>query len=278
MNFSTPLAHWVHDLDPILVQFTETIAIRWYGLAYVAGFLVALGLLIIYERRGRSSLNRAERENLFIALVIGVMAGGRFGYVLLYDTQRFLGDPLVLFRVWEGGMASHGGFIGVALALAWFCRRYDWSYRALGDIVVTLVPAGLFFGRIANFINGELWGKVSDVPWAVVFPQSLPGYPVESIPARHPSQLYAAFLEGLVLFLFIQWRFWRSANLTRYPGQIAGEFLVAYAGLRIIGEVFREPDASLIMGMSRGTFYSVLVALIGLAVILWARSARQPSN
>ncbi len=273
MTFLAPLAHWVHDLDPVLIQFTDAIAIRWYGLAYVAGFLTALGLLVQYERQGRSSLNRAERESLFIALVIGVMAGGRLGYVLLYDTERFLSDPLVLFRVWEGGMASHGGFIGVALALAWFCHRTGWSYRALGDIVVTLAPAGLFFGRIANFINGELWGKVSDVPWAVVFPQSLPGYPVESIPARHPSQLYAAALEGLVLFAFIQWRFWRSGNLTRFPGQIAGEFLVAYSALRIVGEVFRAPDASLILGLSRGTFYSLLVAAIGIAVIVWSRSS-----
>lgn len=270
------LSHWVHDLDPVLIQFTDAIAIRWYGLAYIAGFLAALGLLALYGRNGRSSLNRSERESLFIALIIGVMAGGRVGYVLLYDTQRFLSDPLVLLRVWEGGMASHGGFIGVALALAWFCRRYHWSYRRLGDIVVTLVPAGLFFGRIANFINGELWGKVSDVPWAVIFPQSLPGYPVESIPARHPSQLYAAVLEGLVLFVFIQLRFWFSSAVKRYPGQIAGEFFVAYAALRILGEVFREPDASLILGLSRGTFYSILVALIGVAVIVWARNADHP--
>jgi phosphatidylglycerol:prolipoprotein diacylglycerol transferase len=264
-------AHWVHNLDPVIFQITETIALRWYGLAYIAGFASAYGLLVLYSKKGRIVLEADAREFLFMAVIIGVLVGGRLGYVLLYDTGRLLTDPLSFFRVWEGGMASHGGFIGVAIALAVFCARYQYSFWKIADIAVVITPPGLFFGRIANFINGELWGKISDVPWAVVFPQSEPrGYPLEMIAARHPSQLYAALLEGLILFVFIQWRFWRSAAVYN-PGKTGGEFLMAYGVLRIIGEIFREPDASLILGMSRGTFYSLLLMAAGIGVIIYLR-------
>lgn len=265
-------AHWVHNLDPVIFSISETIALRWYGLAYLAGFAAAYGLLVWYPSKGRIALDAQQREFLFIAVIIGVLAGGRIGYVFLYDTQRLLADPLSIFRVWEGGMASHGGFLGVAVALAVFCARFNYSFWKISDIAVTLTPPGLFFGRIANFINGELWGKVSDVPWAVIFPQSQPrGYPVEMIAARHPSQLYAALLEGLILFAFIQWRFWRPSAV-KNPGKTAAEFLIGYGILRIIGEVFREPDASLILGLSRGTFYSLLLIAAGAGALIYLKS------
>jgi phosphatidylglycerol:prolipoprotein diacylglycerol transferase len=209
-------------------------------------------------------------------LILGTLVGGRLGFMLLYDLGDFLRAPWSFFEVWHGGMASHGGFAGVVLAALFFARRNSIPFPRLADILVPLTPPGLMLGRIANFINGELWGKVSQVPWAVIFPASAqPGTPVHLIQPRHPSQLYEAFLEGFVLLLFSQLRFWRSDIVQRQPGRLSGEFLVAYALLRILGELFREPDAALILGVSRGIFYSVLMGLVGLYV-LW-RTAWRPA-
>jgi phosphatidylglycerol:prolipoprotein diacylglycerol transferase len=202
------------------------------------------------------------------------MLGGRIGYFLLYSPASFLREPLAVLRIWDGGMSSHGGFIGVCLALIWLVRKHKLEWRSTADILVTLAPPGLFLGRIANFINGELWGKVAYVPWAVIFPKSAPdGTPVTEILPRHPSQLYEALLEGLFLTIYTQLRFWRSPVTREKPGQLAGEFLILYAGVRTVGEVFREPDASLVFGLSRGTFYSSFLAIGGL--ILFATSRRK---
>lgn len=171
-------------------------------------------------------------------------------------------------------MASHGGFIGVAIAVAVFARRTHIPFLHLGDLIVTTAPFGLMLGRIANFINGELWGKVSSVSWAIIFPDSAPpGTPLMDIPPRHPSQLYEAFLEGALLLAYFQWRFWSSDTVRRRPGNLTGEFLIAYAVVRMIGEVFREPDADLILGLSRGTFYSIFLIIVGIALLL---TRRQP--
>ncbi len=260
--------HWVHDLDPFLIQFSDNFGIRYYGLAYVLAFVTALWLLAFYRRKGRSSLTPDQESNLFTALILGVMIGGRLGYMFLYNLPEFLANPLVFIRVWEGGMASHGGFAGVFIAALWFCRREKIRLFQLGDVLCTLAPPGLMLGRIANFINGELWGKPSDVPWAVIFPQcALQGAPV--VP-RHPSQLYEAALEGLLLIVFTQWRFWKT-SATRHEGRLTGEFFLLYAVVRMVGEQFREPDASLILGMSRGTFYSIFFAAVGIGLILWSR-------
>jgi phosphatidylglycerol:prolipoprotein diacylglycerol transferase len=211
--------------------------------------------------------------------VAGVLIGGRLGYFLLYDFDLLRSNPLVLLRVWEGGMASHGGFIGGVLAVWWFARRSGLPFLHLGDVVATTVPVGLLAGRIANFINGELWGKVTTVSWAVIFPRSAPeGTPMALIPPRHPSQLYQAALEGGLLLGFIQWRFWKSDVVRAQPGRLSGEFLVAYAVLRIIGEIFREPDAPLILGLSRGTFYSLLLVLAGVALIIRGLRHRAAAN
>jgi phosphatidylglycerol---prolipoprotein diacylglyceryl transferase len=274
--------HWVHDLSPFLIRFGDSFGIRYYGLAYVLGFVSAIWLLRRYARRGLSQVTGDRILDLMVAIVAGVVIGGRLGYFILYQPGAFVDDPLALVRLWEGGMASHGGMIGVALALAWFARARKISFSHVSDLVVSTAPAGLFFGRVANFINGELWGKVTNVAWAVIFPQSAPpGTPPILIEPRHPSQLYQAALEGLVLLALVQWRFWRSDIVRTQPGRLSGEFLIAYAVLRMIGEVFREPDASLLFGMSRGTFYSVFLIVAGVVLIATGRSAarlRSPSS
>jgi phosphatidylglycerol:prolipoprotein diacylglycerol transferase len=175
-----------------------------------------------YYRAGRSSLPAVQVPDFILALVMGVLIGGRVGYFLFYDFDLLIQQPLVLFRVWEGGMASHGGFIGVALAVWWFSRRSGLPYLHLADLQASAVSAGLLFGRIANFINGELWGKISNVSWAVIFPKSAPdGTPVAMIPPRHPSQLYEAGLEGVLLLAFMQWRVWKTDVLRTQRGACA---------------------------------------------------------
>jgi phosphatidylglycerol:prolipoprotein diacylglycerol transferase len=266
------LAYWVDNFSPFLIRFTGNFGIRYYGLAYLLGFIAGGWLLYGYARAGRSLVPAAKVADLVTALVIGVLIGGRLGYFLLYGGWRsFSSDPLALFRVWEGGMASHGGMIGVALALAWFARANKIPFLHLCDLIASVAPAGLFFGRIANFINGELWGKTTRVPWAVIFPLSeQPDTPINLIFPRHPSQLYEAGLEGALLFAYLQWRFWKSDAVRTRPGRLGGEFLVGYALVRIFCEIFREPDAGVrpILGLSRGTFYSLFMIAIGAVLVL----------
>lgn len=258
------LAYWVHTPHPFLIQFTENIGIRYYGLAYLLGFVGAAWLFRRYHRAGRTPLDANASMDLMVALVLGVMIGGRLGSYLLYDGWRnFAEEPLGIFKIWQGGMASHGGMAGVCVAMGWFACRHKLSFLHVSDLVVSAAPAGLLFGRIANFLNGELWGKTTDVPWGIIFEHTGGG----ALP-RHPSQLYEAALEGALLLALMQWRFWRTDVTSRQPGRLAGEFLVSYAIVRAIGELFREPDAGLILGLSRGTFYSLFMILAGLALIL----------
>jgi phosphatidylglycerol:prolipoprotein diacylglycerol transferase len=271
-----PLAYWVHHLDPFLIRFTENFGIRYYGLAYVLGFLAAGWLLHRYVRAGRTALRGESISDLMVAIVIGVAVGGRLGYFLFYQPGTLLHDPLELFRVWDGGMASHGGFIGVGIALWLRARALKLPFLHLADLVASATPVGLMLGRVANFINGELWGKITDVPWAFIFPLSAaPDTPLHLIQPRHPSQLYEAALEGALLLAFVQWRFWRSDVVRRQPGRLSGEFLIGYALVRMFCELFREPDASLFFGVSRGTFYSVFLIVAGIALIALGR--RTPS-
>lgn len=265
------LAYWVHDLSPFLIQFSDRFGIRYYGLAYVLGFLGGAWILREFARRGRSPLPAAAVGDLMVALVIGVFVGGRVGYFLFYQPETLLHRPLDFFKVWEGGMASHGGFLGVAVALIWFGRTRRLPFRHLGDLVAAAAPLGLLLGRIANFINGELWGKITTFRWAVIFPDSAPpGTPISEIPPRHASQLYEAALEGALMLAYCQWRAWRTPVLREQPGRLAGEFLLGYAVVRMFGELFREPDEgiSLIFGLSRGSFYSVFLIAAGLVLIL----------
>jgi phosphatidylglycerol:prolipoprotein diacylglycerol transferase len=262
------MTHWVHNLSPFLVRFGEDFGIRYYGVAYLLAFAIAYGLLAAYERAGRIKLGAEGRLDLIFALVVGVMVGGRLGYFILYHPGELL-NPSVILRVWEGGMSSHGGFAGVLVAGWWFARKNKIPITRLADIVATLAPPGFLLGRVANFINGELWGKTTDVPWAVIFPASAPGVPVHLIEPRHPSQLYQAFAEGLILLIYTQVRFWK-AKPPLPNGRLCGEFLVGYAIARVAMEFFREPDAgvSLILGLNRGAFYSLAVFAAGVALIL----------
>jgi phosphatidylglycerol:prolipoprotein diacylglycerol transferase len=273
------LAYWVDNLNPFLVRFGSNFGIRYYGLAYVTGFVFAWWLLGRYAQAGKSRVPPDRIADLMTAVIVGVLAGGRIGDYLLYDGwKHFFSDPLEIFRVWEGGMASHGGMIGVAIALLWFARSSGIPFLHVGDLIASTTSAGLFVGRIANFINGELWGKITTVPWAVIFPRSMPeGTPIDMIPPRHPSQLYEAGMEGALLFAYMQARFWRSDAVREHPGRLSGEFFLIYAPLRIFGERFREPDASLILGLSRGTFYSLFLVAIGLFLVLRRSSPLPPA-
>ena len=256
--------YWVHNLDPFIFRISEDFGLRWYGLSYVLGFVAAYYFLRLYFNCNCSPWNADQAKKVIYIIALGAIVGGRIGYVLLYDLNHFSHNPLIIFKVWEGGMASHGGFVGSALALFWYIRKTEINFLKASDIIVTLAPPGLFFGRIANFINGELWGKITDVPWAVIFPASArPGTPIEFIAPRHPSQLYEAVLEGFILLLYTQIRFWLGKGKNMSPGKLSGEFLIMYAILRIIGEQFREPDAELILGLSRGVFYSLFLVFAG---------------
>ena len=273
-NFLSASNYWIHDLSPFLWEFPGDFAnwgpggIRWYGISYLLGFISAYLLLALYFRQNKSPYDQEQIINLITFQVIGVLIGGRIGYLLLYQGDKFLEDPLSLVRVWEGGMASHGGFIGVFIATLWYAKKSGQSIKPIGDLIVTVVPPGLFFGRIANFINGELWGKTTEISWGVLFPKA-PDFAMSV--ARHPSQIYAAIAEGLIPFLYVQLRFWKSSIIQKYPGHLAGEFLILYAIARIFNEIFREPDASLLMGISRGQFYSIFLILAGIIVVLWSR-------
>lgn len=272
---------WVHNLSPFLWKFPESWGdwgpggIRWYGLSYLAGFVAAYYLLYLAYIKKRSPYDKEQILNLMTFQILGVLLGGRIGFALLYRTEELFQDPLMLFYVWQGGMASHGGFIGVILVTFWYARKSHQSFWPVADLIATIVPPGLLFGRVANFINGELWGKATTVPWGVLFPKA-PDF-AQGI-ARHPSQLYAAFLEGFLVFVFIQFRFWKSNVCQTSPGRLGGEFLIAYAMARILGEFFREPDASLIMGISRGQFYSIFLLLGGFFVIFIAEKRRSLSS
>ena len=264
-------AFWVHNLSPFLIRFNENFGIRYYGLAYLLGFLGSGWLLLKYHRVGRSPLDANAIFDLMTALIAGVILGGRLGYFLLYQHEYLFRDPLVFLRVWEGGMSSHGGMLGVGIALWVFTRKRTVGMLLLSDLVISTAPLGLFFGRIANFINGELWGETTRVPWGVIFERTGGGpFP------RHPSQLYEAALEGVFLFCYVQARFWKSNCTQLLPGRLTGEFLVLYSLVRSFGEIYREPDAGLILGLSRGTFYSVFLVAAGVVLIAYAR--RPPSQ
>jgi phosphatidylglycerol:prolipoprotein diacylglycerol transferase len=268
-------------IDPVAVAIGP-FAIRWYALAYVAGLLGGW----FYARRlaADASLwgplrqpSPADVDDVIVWVALGVVLGGRAGYVLFYNLPAYLAEPWEILAVWHGGMSFHGGFLGALAALALFARSRGLNVLAMLDLASAVAPIGLFFGRIANFINGELWGRPApDFPWAVVFPHGGP------LP-RHPSQLYEAFGEGLLLFLLLAFAVRRYGF--RRPGLIGGLFLLGYAVARIACEFFREPDAQLGFligsgdtgGVTMGMVLSLPMALAGLAVIwLAARGATRP--
>ncbi|MEM7124028.1 MAG: prolipoprotein diacylglyceryl transferase [Pseudomonadota bacterium] len=260
------------EIDPTLVQIGP-FAIRWYALAYVAGILLGWAYAIVLARRSPVAIDRKTIDDLLLWITLGIVLGGRLGYVLFYKPGYYIHHPGEIFAVWEGGMAFHGGLLGVILAFTIFARIKKIPVLAMGDIVASVVPIGLFLGRCANFINGELFGRVTDVPWAFVFPHGGPD-------PRHPSQLYEAALEGLVLGLVVYWA-WRATSLRLRPGAIGGLFLAGYGVSRFIVEFFREPDAHLgflFAGATMGQLLSLPMIVIGLALMIWAKPYVAPAE
>lgn len=264
-------------IDPVLLQIGP-LAIRWYALAYVFGIIFGW----IYARRivandalwGRkgSPITKRRIDDFIVFGTIGIVVGGRLGYVLVYDLQNFLDEPLRIFAIWEGGMSFHGGLIGVVIAAVFFARSTKVPVWSLIDVIAIVTPIGLFIGRIANFINGELYGRVTDVPWAMVFPTGGPE-------PRHPSQLYEAALEGLALFLILWFLTYRRKSL-RMPGLISGAFVVGYGAARLFAEFFRQPDTQigedgfLAGGVTMGMLLSVPMILVGIALLISASRRR----
>ncbi|WP_293904012.1 prolipoprotein diacylglyceryl transferase [Phenylobacterium sp.] len=275
------------EIDPILVHLGP-LAIRWYALAYVAGILLgwryATGLL----KNGKLWTHRPapftpeQMDDLILWIAMGIIGGGRLGHVIFYTPwSKIAADPLSIFRVWEGGMSFHGGVIGVSIAMIVFAWRNKLDLLRVADVVVAAYPIGHFLGRIANFINGELWGRVTDVPWAMVFcndqiRKTYGGYcPAGSLP-RHPSQLYEAAFEGLVLFLILRWAT-HGAKLGNRRGVIVGIFLLFYGLFRIAIENLRQPDEGMPdfpYGLTMGMILSVPM-VVGGVFLIW-RGLREP--
>jgi phosphatidylglycerol:prolipoprotein diacylglycerol transferase len=254
--------------DPVLISIGP-LAIRWYALAYIVGILLGwlyARVLIRNERLwgGPAPLTVGDFDDFILWVTLGIILGGRIGYVLFYNPAHFLAHPEEALQLWKGGMSFHGGFLGCVLAVVLFALRRRISILSLGDLTCGVAPIGLLLGRIANFINAELWGRPTDVPWGMVFPGAGP------LP-RHPSQLYEAALEGLVLLLVLGWLM-RAGALKR-PGLILGGFALGYGFARTICELFREPDAQLGFlwgGMTMGMLLSIPLMLAGLALIAFA--------
>lgn len=235
------------------------LALRWYSMAYIVGLLVAWRWGMALARRSPAAIEAGHVDRFLIWCVPGVIVGGRLGQVLFYHADYYLAHPWAILKIWQGGMSFHGGLIGVVLVLLWFCRRHRLSPFALGDICAIVAPVGIGLGRIANFINGEHWGRVSEVPWAVIFPRAGPE-------PRHPSQLYEAGLEGLALGLVMALAAYRGRVLGR-EGLAGGLFLTLYALSRMVCEIWRAPEVlthALPFGTSWGQWLSLPMLLLGL--------------
>src|SRR5919106_1878689 len=299
------LAYYLHNLDPIIFRVYDNVGPRWYGLAYVLAFVSSYVLFLWLSKRGYADLP-PQHVGDFIpgCALFGVIVGGRLGYFFFYKPEM-LREPLSIVRVWEGGMSSHGGMLGVLLFTFYYAHRHKISWLNLGDNLVVTAPLGLFFGRCANFINGELYGRITNVPWAMQFPKELLDHPAEAerairtcaqidpalttpeaiiaavnhqpqvtsalrsiLTPRHPSQLYEAFLEEIVLCAIL----WLERTRTRQPnGVLTGLFFIFYAIFRIVTEFFREPDAAMIGAFTRGQFFSFFLIAIGVAFVVAAK-------
>lgn len=323
------LATYVHDLNPVALPIYGDFSVKWYGLAYLMGFIGGFLLLRNLARRGLWVL-KPEQTGDFIAAaaLFGVFIGGRIGYILLYQLPEvgwgaLAKDPLLVLRVWEGGMASHGGILGLVIFTWFYAKKLHVTWTGLGDGLCVVAPLGLFFGRVANFINGELYGRVAEqVSWAVKFPDSLKAEPAEVqsaawqactgiepkladadslktlidaarenpkvaetlgnfLPPRHPSQIYEALLEGALLFTIlwvVRMRFPKAPD-----GLLTGLFFALYAGFRILGEQFREPDSAMVGVLTKGQFFSVFMFLFAAAFFFhawrgWRRMDRETNQ
>lgn len=267
----TMLIHPV--IDPVALQWGP-LSVHWYGLTYLAAF--GLFLLLGWQRlqhptfaslQGDQAWHRQDVEDILFMGVMGVVLGGRIGYCLFYKPEYYLANPLEIFAVWQGGMSFHGGLLGVIVAMAWFARSRHRPFLQVMDFVAPCVPTGLAAGRVGNFINGELWGRIADpeLPWGMVFRGA------GDLP-RHPSQVYQFLLEGLLLFVLL----WLYARKDRPQGHVSGAFLIGYGVLRFTAEFFREPDAHLgllSLGMSMGQWLCVPMVLVGVLLMRMPRRA-----
>lgn len=258
------------NIDPVAFSLGP-ISVHWYGLMYLLAFASAYGLASYRASKPDSGWTSQQVSDLVFYGAMGVILGGRAGYVLFYNFPQFLEDPLWLFRVWEGGMSFHGGLLGVLVAIGIFCLIHKKHFFDVTDFAAPFVPLGLMFGRIGNFIGGELWGRVADpeqVPWAMVFPRA-------GEDPRHPSQLYQAGLEGLLLFLFL----WFYSSRPKAQKAVSAMFLIGYGVFRTFAEFFREPDAhigfDLFGWMSRGQLLSMPMILFGIILLFWAYFGHQ---
>ncbi len=270
-----------------------TLTLRWYALAYIVGLIIAWKLVVRILQTPRlwpagAPMTSEAVERLLTWVIMGVILGGRLGYVLFYDPAYFMQNPAKIIAVWEGGMSFHGGFLGVVVAGMLFCRQERIAMLTMADLMAVATPPGLFLGRLANFVNAELWGRPTTLPWGVAFPgeaaQTCPD--VLTICARHPSQLYEAALEGLVLFALLAWAVWRAGWL-RFPGRIAGLFFAGYGTARFLVEFVRQPDAQFVTpgnplglalhlggyGLTMGQILSLPMIAAGVWFILRAKRA-----
>ena len=258
-------------LDPIIFK-VGGFALRWYSLAYLAGILIGWWYLLKLIDRPGAPMARRHADDMVFYATLGIILGGRLGYVLFYKPAEYFAQPLEIFKLWDGGMSFHGGVIGTSLGIFYLARKNGLNWLRIHDYVACCVPFGLFFGRLANFVNHELWGRETDVPWGVIFPGGGP-FP------RHPSQLYEAGLEGILLFLILWFLFWRT-DARYYPGRLVGTFLLGYGVSRFIVEFWREPDLHLVefalaTGLHMGQWLSVPMILGGAWLIATSGKRRQ---
>jgi phosphatidylglycerol:prolipoprotein diacylglycerol transferase len=261
------VGHWVHNLDPIALDL-GFFQLRWYSLAYLAGIVLGYIYLLRLIKQPGAPMARRHADDFVFYVTLGIIIGGRLGYVFFYQPALYLANPLQALKLWDGGMSFHGGLIGATLAVLYLARRNGLSFLRVGDYACMCGPFGLFFGRMANFVNGELWGRPSGASWAIVFPS---GGPVP----RHPSQLYEAAMEGVLLFAIMWVLFWYTR--ARYkPGMLAGVFIFGYGVARFVVEFFRNPDDHLTdfamrTGMSMGQWLTIPMLLLGLYMIVTSR-------
>jgi phosphatidylglycerol:prolipoprotein diacylglycerol transferase len=250
------------NFNPVAIQLGP-ISIKWYGLMYLLGFTIGFFLGRLRIKRGRSGrITIALLDDMLFYIVLGIILGGRLGYVLFYRPSSYLANPLDILKVWQGGMSFHGGFLGVLLAMWVVARKYHVTWIEIMDFIAPLVPPGLAAGRIGNFINGELYGRVTDVPWGMVFRDGGP------LP-RHPSELYQFALEGCLLFAIL----WIYSSKPRPPWAVSAVFLIGYGTMRFIAEFFREPDdflGLLALGLSMGQWLSIPMVIAGIVMLICA--------
>lgn len=265
-------------LDPVLLRIGGHDILRWYSIAYLAGIFIGYWYLLKLIRQPGSPMARRHADDLVFYAALGIIFGGRIGYVLFYNLGHYLENPIEILKLWDGGMSFHGGVIGTSLGIFYFAHKEKLSWLRIHDYVACCVPFGLGFGRIANFINQELWGApTTAVPWAIRFQEWSNGVRYLG-PPRHPSQLYEALLEGVILFAILWWMFWKT-NARYQPGKLVGTFLFFYGLFRFGVEFIREPDSQLIAftratGLHMGQWLSLPMILAGLWLILTAQGRR----